>query len=71
MIFILNLKEVLKKIKIIYNNRNLYEKYCLLTKEKHIFYFKIIVDNIPEIQTLNLMIAGFAGSRKSCLLIFY
>ena len=43
-------------------------KSFLLIKKKNTYYFNIIKDSIPQIKTLNLMMAGFTGSGKSCLI---
>ena len=43
-------------------------KSFLLVKKKNTYYFNSIKDNIPQIKTLNLMMAGFTGSGKSCLI---
>ena len=50
--------------KIFDNSNNLNIK-CF--SEKYMLYFHNIKNDIPEIQTLNLITAGFTGSGKSCL----
>ena len=43
-------------------------KSFLLIKKKNTYYFNSIKDTIPQIKSLNLMMAGFTGSGKSCLI---
>ena len=55
-------KSLEEKIEKIFENKTF-----PLIKEKHTFYFKSIKGEIPQIKTLNLIMAGFTGSGKTCL----
>ena len=59
-------KEIETKIEEIYK-KNFEEISFLTIHKRQVSYLKTMKDNIPEIQTLNIMMAGFSGSGKSCL----
>ena len=59
-------KEIEKKIEEIYK-KNFEEISFLTIHKRQVSYLKTMKDNIPEIQTLNILMAGFTGSGKTCL----
>ena len=59
-------KEIEKKIEEIYK-KNFEEISFLTIHKRKVSYLKTMKDNIPEIQTLNILMAGFTGSGKTCL----
>ena len=59
-------KEIEKKIEEIYK-KNFEEMSFLTIHKRQVFYLKTMKDDIPEIQTLNIMMTGFSSSGKTCL----